>query len=104
MSKIVPICIFYFKFGAQVTVDPAETGAVGRHATHQGPVVAAHPDGAPRAAQALLGEAVLGQWLLLDRLGQCDRRHHPAVSGITFRQMMLPASAGSRSLPDKVRY
>ena len=30
-----------------VPVDPAKTVAVQRHATHQGPLVAPHPDGVP---------------------------------------------------------
>jgi len=57
-------------------------------------LVATHPDGVPRVAKALLGSAVLGTRIFLNHLGQCDRRHHHAVPGITFRQMMPPASAG----------
>ena len=64
-----------------------------RKTQHQGQVVAAHPDGV-----TLLGQTILVLRVLLDHFGQCNRRHHHAVSGITFRKMMLPASAGSPSL------
>jgi len=37
-------------------------------------------------------------WIFLDHFQQCDERYHHAVSAITFRTMMLPASAGSPSL------
>jgi hypothetical protein len=40
----------------------------------------------------------LGARIFLDYVRKCHRRYHTSVSGITFRQMMLPASAGSRSL------
>jgi hypothetical protein len=40
----------------------------------------------------------LGTWILLDYIWECDRRCHHAVSGITFQQMMPPASAGGPSL------
>jgi len=48
-----------------VSIDPAETFVAGCHAAHQGSVIALHPDGVPRAAQALLGKAVLGARLFL---------------------------------------
>ena len=84
-----------------VFVDPAEAFAVRCHAAYQRQVVAAHPDGVSRIAKALLGQTVLGAWIFLDNLRKCHRRYHHAVSGITFRQMMLPASAGSASLTSK---
>jgi REP element-mobilizing transposase RayT len=48
----------------------------------------------PELRKRYWGRRFLGTWILLDHLGQCDRRHHHAVPGITFRQMMPPASAG----------
>ena len=56
-----------------VLVDTAETVAVGCHAAHQGPVFATYPDGVSRVTQALLGQTVLGTWILLDHFWKCDR-------------------------------
>lgn len=81
-----------------VPVDPTEALAVQRYATDQRALIAPYPDGVSRTAKALLGKAVLGTWILLDYIWECDRRCHQAVSGITFRQMMPPASAGGSSL------
>ena len=83
---------------AYVLVDTAKAVPVQRHAAHQRPLVATDPDGVPWVAQALLGKTLLGQRLFLNHLWECHWRHHHAVSGITFLQMMLPASAGSGSL------
>ena len=56
-----------------VPVDPAKAIAVGCHATDQGSVVTPHPDGVSGTAQALLGQTVLGPWLLFDHIWKCDR-------------------------------
>jgi len=40
----------------------------------------------------------LGAWVFLHDLRQRDGRRHQAVSGITFLQVMPPASAGGPSL------
>lgn len=34
-----------------------------------------------------------GRGIFFDNLGQCDRQYHPAIPGITFRQMMPLAYA-----------
>jgi len=66
-------------------VDPAEIVSVAGDAAHQGALVAPYPDGVSRVAQALLGQAVLGAGVFLDNIGECDRRDHHAVPGITFQ-------------------
>ena len=81
-----------------VPVDPTEALAVKRYAKDQRALIAPYPDGVSRTAKTLLGKAVLGTWILLDYIWECDRRCHHAVSGITFQQMMPPASAGGPSL------
>ena len=81
-----------------VTIDTAETFVVGCHAVHQGWLIAPHPDAVPRAAQALARKAVRGARLLLQHFWKCDRRSHQTVLGVTFLQMMPPASAGGPPL------
>ena len=87
------------RFGARscphVPVDPAQAVPVRCHAAHQGPLIAPHPDGVPRPAQTLLGKALLGAWVFLHDLRQRDRRRDQTIPGITFLQMMPPASAGA---------
>ena len=83
---------------AYVLIDPAETFVFGCAAANQGSLSAPHPDGIPQAAQALMGKAVLGARLFLRYFWKCDRRLHQPVLGITFLQMMPPASTGGPSL------
>ena len=51
----------------------------------KGAILAPDSDGVPRAAQALLGQAVLGPWILFDHVRECHRRLHTSVPGITFQ-------------------
>ena len=83
------------KGGSYVLIDPAQAVSFRGHAAHQGPLIAPHPDGVPRPAQTLLGKALLGAWVFLHDLRQRDRRRDQTIPGITFRQMMPPASAGA---------
>ncbi len=45
----------------------------------------APPDGVPRTAQTLLGQAVLGAGILLNHVRKRHRRYHTSVPGITFQ-------------------
>jgi len=81
-----------------LSINPAETVALRCDAAHKGPLVPPDPNGIPRFAQALLGKALLGTWVFLHHIGQRHRRYHKAVPGITFLQVMPPASAGGPSL------
>src|SRR6056297_2656764 len=82
-----------------VPVNPAEVVPVRCHAAHQGPLIPPHPDGVSRPAQALLGQALLGAWVFLHDLRERDRRRDQTIPGITFLQMMPPASAGASFTP-----
>jgi len=52
----------------------------------------------PKLRKRYPGPQILGTRLLPYHIWQRNRRHHHAVPGATFHQMMLPASAGSLSL------
>jgi hypothetical protein len=64
---------------------PAAPGAVDGDAADQGTFFAPHPDGVSRAAQEVLGQALLGAWVLLNHVRQRDRQYHTSVSRTALR-------------------
>ena len=55
-----------------IRVDPTAPGAVDGDAADQGALIPQNPDGVPGPAQTILGQAVLGPWIFLDHIRQCD--------------------------------
>ena len=54
--------------GPYVRVDPAASGSLHGDATDQGALVPQDPDGVTRFQETLLGQAVLGPWIFLNRV------------------------------------
>ena len=66
-------------------IDTAAPVALDCDATDQGSLVAPDPEGVPRLAKAVLGQAFLSAWLLLDHDREYHSRRHTSVFGAVFK-------------------
>jgi len=88
-----------------VPVDPAETVAVGRHAAHQGAVFTTYPEMEfPELRKRYWDQRFWARGYFSTTSGNVTDDIIMQYPGITFRQMMLPASAGSPSLVFLILY